>query len=105
MTPGTALLVRRARHDPGVIEQTHVLGTRSIRRGVRILLTTPIAAALGFGLGDRLSDWLAAVVGYSVISLGLGLGWIIVGARRRALASHARHALEARRLPVAQLIR
>jgi hypothetical protein len=98
------LLARRAKRDPQLLVETHARATRTIRRGAIVVATTPVATALFYGLGHRLADGVLAALGmYVGLALGIGIGMITVGVRRRMLAASARRMLEAGRLPVAQL--
>jgi hypothetical protein len=100
----TARLVRHAKDDPSVLEHTRVRGNRTITRGLKILATTPIAAALFYALVGRVPDAIPWAIGtYAGVALGAGVTVIAVGVRRRVLAASARRALDAGRLPVAQL--
>ncbi|HEX4455229.1 MAG TPA: hypothetical protein VH143_30420 [Kofleriaceae bacterium] len=100
----TALLVRQAKHDPSVLEATRVRGRRVIKRGLTVLATAAVAAALFYALVGRVPDAIPWAIGtYAGVALGVGATFIAVGVRRLALAANARRVLEAGRLPVARL--
>jgi hypothetical protein len=100
----TARLVREAKRDPSVLEATRVRGKRAIKHGLAVLATAALATALFYALVGRVPDAIPWAIGtYAGVALGVGVTFVAVGVRRRALAANARRVLEAGRLPVARL--
>jgi hypothetical protein len=106
MDRSLALVVGRAEHDRDVLATMRAQGRQLIRRGLVLFVIGSAALVavnvIGHGLDHTVLYALRMAAG---ITLGIGIGRITVGARRRSLAAKAERILEARRLPVAQLRR
>ncbi len=100
----TAILLAQARTDPEIVQRMRRTGRRAIVRGAVIVGTVPFVAVAFFALRWKLSIGVGvALATYMGVALGVGIGLAVIGVSRLLTVKAAERALEAARLPVAQL--
>jgi hypothetical protein len=99
-------LAERARRDPSELDAIDTRGRRAIRIGIGTAAASPVLAAVYFALGARLPFLVEILlVTWAPLALVFGMVMIGLGALQVARVARARRALDAERLPVAQLRR